>query len=149
MTKIYAPLGLASADVMQNITVEYECPVSDVYLSVIQFLIGQPGQELDFLGYTVKSQEQSLSLSSWVPNWNNGVVISPLPKLLFINNEAHGKVIRPYDRRNILSQDLKAIKRNVYNANGGARLKAFISGAFLGIIGVYCDTIFDVNTNSS
>ncbi|KAK3166970.1 hypothetical protein OEA41_010095 [Lepraria neglecta] len=147
--KVYAPLGLAPADVIQNITVDYERPVSEVYLNVIQFLIGKPGQELYFLGYTVKSQEQSLSLPSWVPNWNDGVVISPLPKLLFITNEAHGKAIRPYDRRNTLSQDLKAMKRNVYNASGGARLKAFISGAFLGISGVYCDTIVGIETNNS
>lgn len=150
--KVYAPLGLCTPEVVQNVTVDYERPISEVYLNVIQFLISQPGQELNFLGYTIYSREQSLSLPSWIPNWHNGAVISPLPKVLYIAHEAHGIAIRPFDRRNGLADDLKAkkaMKRNVYNASGGTRLKAFISGDVLCISGINCDTIVDLNDDPS
>ena len=142
--KVYAPLGLASSPVRQTIMVDYDCPVADVYMDLVQFLISQPGQELDFLGYTDNSGAQS-SLPSWAPDWNQPIALTPLPKNLFIPASNHRRQIHPYGRRELLSQELRATKLHVYNASGNTSLKAFISGPSLCLGAVYCDTIIDTD----
>ena len=147
--KVYAAIGLSPADVKEKIVVDYERTVADVYLDVVYYTFAQARRELDFLGYTILSEVQSFQLPSWVPNWNNSAAISSLPKHLYITNPSHGLAIKPFDRRNLPTHDLKATKLRAYNASGDSKLRASINKAHLCIDGIYCDTIIDINKNNS
>lgn len=133
--KVFAPLGLAPGEVTHDIKVDYERPVSDVYMDVVRALIHLPNVALNFLAYAVPQfGHNPHSLPSWVPDWDYPVTVLPLPKCLHFTLEESGRAIVPYDQRNNLTDFIKgSIQHSVYNTSRGTQVKSFIDGSLLGL----------------
>ncbi|MCJ1354146.1 MAG: hypothetical protein MMC33_004133 [Icmadophila ericetorum] len=151
--KVYAALGLASPEAIQNIPVDYGLSVTEVYLNVAKFSMSEAGHELDFLGYSMtrakrlphrsSSYEENIGLPSWVPDWADMIDIYPLPKGIHKPFESTTRQVRPIDRRGIPFRG-KETEMHCYNACGDTKLSAVITGTLLCIKGVQCDSIADI-----
>jgi hypothetical protein len=129
--KVYAPLGLASADVCQYIRPDYTKIVSEVYIDVVRYYLAQSRQKLDFLGYIVYDKDSQIVespnlkflLPSWVPNFSASLDIYSIPKILW--------------RAHIIEYP------HAYRPLGDTLPRSFIKGNRLCISGVFVDFLKD------
>lgn len=152
--KIYAPLGLATDVVTNQLIPDYsksKSPLS-TYMDVVQLQLHNRGHELDFLGYTMKLDMpvrtpsngiQWSTWPSWLPNWDDPLELTPLPKTMHIQGKPHGLRVAPYNRRSALD-DLTKTLTNVYNASLGVTPEVTIEGLRLAVRGALCDEISEI-----
>jgi hypothetical protein len=122
--KVYAGLGIIPPSGIdgkeERVAVDYAKSVYEVYFDVPKFCLTKIGHELDFLGYTRKMKEGELEpserigqlLPTWVPNWDEPLYITPMPK-----------------------------DEVFYNATRDSKVSASIEGNNLSVKGVQCDAI--------
>lgn len=94
--RIYALLGLAPPDLVNEIKVDYSRDAHEVFYDVCLFLI-KHDDSLEFLAFcNAPGELHNLSNPSWVPNWNDDKLqLLPLdmyPAGLHAHNESHTTV---------------------------------------------------------
>ena len=86
-------------DVPPNgITPDYAKSLEEVYLDVVKFQLTQLGDELDFLGYIIRSSADFLNIkdtheplkASWIPDWRNKILNPPFSKAMELRDPISG-----------------------------------------------------------
>ena len=88
--KIYAVVGFASDVPPGGIMPDYAKSIEQIYTDVVQFCLTTPlTQRLDFLGYVMRSAEDSTrllnvdeSMPTWLPDWRARIAVEPLGKII-------------------------------------------------------------------
>ena len=145
--KVFAPLGLAPIPAGQGIPIDYRLSLRDVYISVVLFMMHEPGHGLDFLGYAAMPSNGETSLEqtmpSWVPDWSVKLDIHPLPKRLLGPEQRATREVFPYDRRG-RAFAAPIWRTNCYNASGGAALEVSVEAPQIRLKSVLVDVISDI-----
>src|SRR5450432_1668514 len=95
--KLYAPLGFATDNFIDEILPDYHLPLLHVYGGLVKFCI-EKHQNLNILGYCVFREASTNNLPSWIPDWSVDTARGPLFKIA-------------------MSKD----RLKVYNASGGMK----------------------------
>ena len=133
--KVYAPLNLATDNPVAKIVPDYSKPVEEVYADVVKLSLVQPGHELDFLGYVIRSSDEFFStensheqfdiVRSWAPDWREHISIAPFLKIMNLQDPTSGETLHTA----------------VYKAGGSLPVDAVINDRYLDIRGCHVDTI--------
>jgi Heterokaryon incompatibility protein (HET) len=149
--KVYSLLGLAPDSVRHQLIPNYKKSPIEVYLDVARHALNQPAPDLDFLGYAMKLDSPQRALSteishttwpSWIPNWNDPLLLHPIPKALYSRDTSHDRsflIFRKKDR----ARPAFALQK-AYNASFTLPVDASISNYQLDIKGVLVDVIVDL-----
>jgi hypothetical protein len=146
---VYAPLCLAPAHVIQQIGLDYlHKSTLDVYLDVARFSLSQPSHELDFLGYSIWTNQpirplppelSHLTFPSWLPNWFQPVDIKPIPKTLYMLEKPGKEHFRFYDSRGIPKNTEE--QTTAYKATGPTHIDT--TTLHLQVQTIFCDLTED------
>jgi hypothetical protein len=127
--KVFAAIGMAADISLDEITPDYQKTVEETYINVVRFVLGASElHRLDFLGYIVRQEGldpdmvwiQYNDLPSWVPDWRNQIISSPIEK--------HQDTDDPSCER-------------LFRASGPSKVEAKIDGRKLLVKGMRIDTV--------
>ena len=151
--KVYSLLGLVPDPVRAHIVPNYSKPVIDVYIDSFENTLKQQRPNLDFLGYAMKLDSPRRALSaetshltwpSWIPNWDDPLMLQPLPKVLYSAEKANAARTVIMLAKPETAWPARTALGMVYNASLDSTTDASISGHQLNVKGVRADVIIDL-----
>ena len=149
--KVYSLLGLVPDPVRPHIVPNYSKSVIEVYIDSFEHTMKDQRPNLDFLGYAMKLDSPRRALSaesshatwpSWIPNWEDPLMLQPLPKVLYSAEKAARALIM-FTKPEAIMPARTALGK-VYNASLDSTTDASISGLQLNVKGVRADVIIDL-----
>lgn len=130
--KIFASLGMAMDVTETDILPDYSKSVASVYMDVARFILdSRDGHALDFLGYVIRSAEDSEyfqwtedeAIPSWVPDWRKRCCFFAFEKFIEMDD---------------------IFSANVYNCSGKFAAETSIQGSLLSASGLVLDVVSEV-----